>query len=136
MDEWDDLLTLEDDLVAAGEKEGRADGRLRGLQEGRSTGRLAAAELTAELGMYQGSVLVWRELIDTGRLEASARAVKNLEKLEARLKELVDAGLAVEDEDWRNALEAARSKWTALCSLLSCKPALVEAETSHGIPSF
>ncbi|CAN0295013.1 unnamed protein product [Ectocarpus fasciculatus] len=55
----DDVVLLDDRMVAEGKDAGRADGRARGLKEGEGMGRGKGFQTAAEMSLCRGCCLAW-----------------------------------------------------------------------------
>lgn len=59
---FDEIVLLDDRLVAEGKSAGREDGKARGLKEGEGMGRGKGFRIAAEMGFYRGCCLTWLAL--------------------------------------------------------------------------
>lgn len=56
---FDDIVLLDDRMVAEGKDAGREDGRARGFKEGEGMGRGKGFQTAAEMGFCRGCCLAW-----------------------------------------------------------------------------
>lgn len=56
---FDDVVLLDDRMVAEGKDAGREDGRARGFKEGEGMGRGKGFQTAAEMGFCRGCCLAW-----------------------------------------------------------------------------
>lgn len=68
---FDDIVLLDDRMVAEGKDAGREDGRARGFKEGEGMGRGKGFQTAAEMGFCRGCCLAWLSMHaqDPGRNE-------------------------------------------------------------------
>lgn len=59
---FDDVVLLDDRIVADGKAAGREDGKARGFKEGDGMGRGKGFRTLAEMGFYRGCCLAWLAL--------------------------------------------------------------------------
>lgn len=59
---FDDIVLLDDRIVAEGKDAGREDGRARGFKEGEGMGRGKGFQTAAEMGFCKGCCLAWLSL--------------------------------------------------------------------------
>lgn len=59
---FDDVVLLDDRLVAEGKSAGREDGKARGFKEGEGMGRGKGFRTAAEMGFCRGCCLAWLAL--------------------------------------------------------------------------
>lgn len=59
---FDDVILLDDRIVAEGKASGRTDGRARGFKEGQGMGEVKGFERAAEMGFCRGCCLSWLSL--------------------------------------------------------------------------
>lgn len=59
---FDDVVLLDDRIVAEGKAAGREDGKARGLKEGEGMGQGKGFRTLAEMGFYRGCCLAWLAL--------------------------------------------------------------------------
>lgn len=66
---FDDIVLLDDRMVAEGKDAGREDGRARGFKEGEGMGRGKGFQTAAEMGFCRGCCLAWLSMHaqDAGR---------------------------------------------------------------------
>lgn len=66
---FDDIVLLDDRMVAEGKDAGREDGRARGFKEGEGMGRGKGFQTAAEMGFCKGCCLAWLSMYaqDPGR---------------------------------------------------------------------
>lgn len=72
---FDDIVLLDDRMVAEGKDAGREDGRARGFKEGEGMGRGKGFQTAAEMGFCRGCCLAWLSMHaqDPGRGRCFAR---------------------------------------------------------------
>lgn len=56
---FDDIVLLDDRMVAEGKDAGREDGRARGFKEGEGMGRGKGFQTAAEMSFCRGCCLAW-----------------------------------------------------------------------------
>lgn len=59
---FDDVVLLDDRLVAEGKSAGREDGKARGFKEGEGMGKSTGFRMAAEMGFCRGCCLAWLAL--------------------------------------------------------------------------
>lgn len=59
---FDDVVLLDDRLVAEGKQAGLEDGKARGFKEGEGMGKVKGFGVAAEMGFYRGCCLAWLAL--------------------------------------------------------------------------
>lgn len=64
MDEFDQLLELENTLLVKGKAEGLEAGKQLGYKDGNVAGYAKGCEIGKEIGFYFGNAYVWSKLLD------------------------------------------------------------------------
>lgn len=59
---FDDVVLLDDRIVAEGKAAGLEDGKARGFKEGEGMGRGKGFQIAAEMGFCRGCCLAWLSL--------------------------------------------------------------------------
>ena len=62
---FDEVVFLEDRIVAEGKDAGREDGKTRGFKEGQGMGEGKGFQMSAEMGFCRGCCLAWLGLHET-----------------------------------------------------------------------
>lgn len=70
---FDDVVLLDDRIVAEGKSAGREDGRNRGLKEGEGMGQSKGFRVLAEMGFCRGCCLAWLAMHEEDRGENKRR---------------------------------------------------------------
>eukprot|EP00903_Cladosiphon_okamuranus_P019709 g18111.t1 len=77
---FDDIVLLDDRMVAEGKDAGREDGRARGFKEGEGMGRGKGFQTAAEMGFCRGCCLAWLSMHaqDPGKFPFSEKALTSM----------------------------------------------------------
>lgn len=116
-DLFDEIVFVEDRLIAVGYKEGFEKGSQEGKQEGVELGFAKGIEIGQEIGFYVGFTQGWiKHLSSQTENKKSEKVIANLEKLNNLAKDFPSDNL--KDVDVVEKLDTMRAKFKTICSLL------------------
>jgi len=112
---FDELLSLEDQLIDKGKEEGVNAGKQAGLMEGTDLGIQKGTAIGREIGFYSGCVMMWAQLASKHPDMFSQRANKTIAKLTSLL---LACSLDPQSEKLLTYLDDVRSTYRLACSQL------------------
>lgn len=139
-DIFEDLLNLETNFYDEGYKEGMADGKKAGLREGAEFGIQTGYQRYIALGVLRGRLQIWRAKFfnnnDSSDHHPNAERIKkNIEGLEAMLKDISTTNSNEDVSQLEALLRKAKSKAKVTASLIKDVEPLLYYDGTVGLRS-